>query len=384
LPGIVGAHVSWSIATTSGDVGRVAEAIEAAEAGYRFVTRSFDAPHMGCFIAVGHVGALLLSGCVMEAQEVAERLRQQAADLPGAAPLLATAIAGRAALGAGRLDTACSLLGTVVESLPFSHDSDPWRYLFQLPRAIALAMRGAAAEAAAVLAALPTQGYSRLHWADYEKELGWAWTTAAQGAVSGAISRSLSAAGIARANNRFAVEVLCLQTAAQFGYRSSAARLGKLAAIVEGPRAGVAARFAAALDAGEGAELVAVSGEFERMGDLVTALDAAAHAAVAYRRQGLRGSALGCSARAEALAQQCGASTPALRAATEQSPLSDREREIVTLIGEGLSNGAIAERLTLSKRTVESHIYRAMAKTGATSRDELAAVIPRRRSIARE
>ena len=47
------------------------------------------------------------------------------------------------------------------------------------------------------------------------------------------------------------------------------------------------------------------------------------------------------------------------------------------MIGEGLSNRAIAERLTVSVRTVESHIYRAMAKTGTTSRDELAGLLSR-------
>jgi DNA-binding CsgD family transcriptional regulator len=57
--------------------------------------------------------------------------------------------------------------------------------------------------------------------------------------------------------------------------------------------------------------------------------------------------------------------------------LTDREAEIVMLIGAGLSNRAVAERLTLSIRTVESHIYRAMMNTGTTSRDELAALMPR-------
>jgi DNA-binding CsgD family transcriptional regulator len=56
-------------------------------------------------------------------------------------------------------------------------------------------------------------------------------------------------------------------------------------------------------------------------------------------------------------------------------PLTDREREIVMLLGQGLSGRAVAERLTLSVRTVEGHIYRAMSKTGATSRDELAALL---------
>ena len=77
------------------------------------------------------------------------------------------------------------------------------------------------------------------------------------------------------------------------------------------------------------------------------------------------------------LAAQCGASTPVLRQATESLPLTDREAEIVMLIGAGLSNRAVAEKLTLSIRTVESHIYRAMMKTGTTSRDELAALMPR-------
>ncbi|MDT5214138.1 MAG: hypothetical protein QOK18_2377 [Mycobacterium sp.] len=45
------------------------------------------------------------------------------------------------------------------------------------------------------------------------------------------------------------------------------------------------------------------------------------------------------------------------------------------LIGEGLSNGEVAERLTVSIRTVESHIYRAMMKTGTASRDELGALL---------
>jgi DNA-binding NarL/FixJ family response regulator len=172
--------------------------------------------------------------------------------------------------------------------------------------------------------------------------------------------------------------VICLQTATQFGDRSGGPRLRELQAIVEGPRVGLAARFADALREGDAAELAAVSEDFERMGDLVAAVDAAAHAGIGYRRQDLRGAALGCSTRADALAQQCGgADTPALRQASEQLPLTDRELEIVMLIADGVSNRAVAERLTLSVRTVETHIYRAMSKTGTTSRDELANLLHR-------
>ena len=79
----------------------------------------------------------------------------------------------------------------------------------------------------------------------------------------------------------------------------------------------MAARFAEALHDDDGAELAAVSAKFEDMGDVIAAVDAAAHAAIAYRHHDLRGSALGCSAKAEALAGQCGA--PARRLCAELS-----------------------------------------------------------------
>jgi DNA-binding CsgD family transcriptional regulator len=108
------------------------------------------------------------------------------------------------------------------------------------------------------------------------------------------------------------------------------------------------------------------------LGDLVAAVDAAAHACLAFRRHDLRGSALGCSTRAEALAERCGGiSTPALREVSEPLPLTAREREIVRLLGSGLTTREVADRLCVSARTVEGHIYRAMNKTGSTTREEL-------------
>ena len=376
LPAVVGAEMAWVLAAMSADAGRTTDAVAVAEAGYTVATRSFDAPHMRFNIADAHISALLLAGRIRDAVGVAERVRQQAADLPGAAQLLGAAVAGRAALGAGRLDTAGSLLEKAAVALSASH-AIGWGYRYHVPHTTALAMRGSTGEAAAALAALDKLR-RQFRPLDYERSLARAWVAAAQGAVSEAITVLLSAAERAAAKRQFAAEVICLQTATQFGDHSGAPRLRELEASVEGPRVGLAARFAEALRDGNAAELALVSEEFQRMGDVVAAVDAAAQAALAYRRQGLRGSALGCSTRADALAEQCGgARTPALRQATEPLPLTDREAEIVMLIGEGLSNRAVAERLTLSVRTVESHIYRAMLKTGTTSRDELAALRPR-------
>jgi DNA-binding NarL/FixJ family response regulator len=55
--------------------------------------------------------------------------------------------------------------------------------------------------------------------------------------------------------------------------------------------------------------------------------------------------------------------------------VTSREREIAALIAAGLSNREIAERLTVSVRTVEGHIYRASIKLDVTDRDELGKIV---------
>ena len=51
--------------------------------------------------------------------------------------------------------------------------------------------------------------------------------------------------------------------------------------------------------------------------------------------------------------------------------LTTAEQRIGDLLQQGLSNKAIAQHLVISIRTVESHISRALAKTGTTSRLQL-------------
>ncbi|MDO3639693.1 LuxR C-terminal-related transcriptional regulator [Mycolicibacterium arseniciresistens] len=374
---VVGAEVAWALAQIAADAGRTSDAVDFAEAGYDVATRTLDAPHMRFNIADAHVGALMLAGRIADAREVADRIRAQADDLPGAAGLLGAAVAGRAALGAGDLQTATRLLGRAAQGLSASH-AGGWGFSYRVAHVCALAMRGLSEQAQTELSALD-EVQRRFRQLDFERGLANAWLAASQGAVSEAIAIVSRAAEKSRVAGRFAEEVMCLQTAAQFGDATGEPRLRELESIVEGSRAGLARRFAAALREGDGVELASLSDEFEFIGDLIAAVDTAAHAAIAYRRRDKRGSALSCSTRADSLAAECGAATPALRQASEALPFTDRETEIVMLIGEGLSNRGIAERLTLSVRTVESYVYRAMAKTGTGSRDELAALMPRRR-----
>ena len=54
--------------------------------------------------------------------------------------------------------------------------------------------------------------------------------------------------------------------------------------------------------------------------------------------------------------------------------LTDREREVLSLIGEGLSNEEIAGRLVVSPATARTHVSRAMVKLGARDRAQLVVI----------
>ncbi|MBX9392416.1 response regulator transcription factor [Streptomyces sp. TRM72054] len=54
--------------------------------------------------------------------------------------------------------------------------------------------------------------------------------------------------------------------------------------------------------------------------------------------------------------------------------LTDREREILALIGEGLTNRQIGQRLYLAEKTVKNHISRMLAKLGVERRVQAAVI----------
>ncbi|MET8451508.1 LuxR C-terminal-related transcriptional regulator [Streptomyces sp. NPDC005209] len=134
------------------------------------------------------------------------------------------------------------------------------------------------------------------------------------------------------------------------------------------PDGGPFARHADALARGDGPALNRAAEALQARGFLLFAAEAHAQAVRAHRDPR---AARTSRTRALALARRCqGARTPALSGLV-LGELTARQRQIVTLAAAGLSNRQIAERLTLSVRTVGNHLYGAYTRLGAGDRGAL-------------
>jgi ATP/maltotriose-dependent transcriptional regulator MalT len=202
------------------------------------------------------------------------------------------------------------------------------------------------------------------------------WLAAALGNVSGAADLALEAARSARLSGQRAIELLAHHDAARFGDRTGLEAFADVAATIDGPLARTQHAYARALIDRDATALYDTANAFSDIGALLYAADAAAQAAVLFEAADQRRHHVDSAAVADRIATACGEiQTPALSLAANPLPLSTREREIANLAAQGLSNRDIAERLTVSLRTVEGHIYRACIKLDVTDREGLARLI---------
>jgi DNA-binding NarL/FixJ family response regulator len=288
---------------------------------------------------------------------------------------IAKIIAGLVATYRGHFPQAISSIEQALAALT-AEASLPWRLPARLLLARAYAALGRSEQTERVLddAMEHAGAFMALH--EPQRLIARSWLAAAKGHDRSAVELSCAAADLADQSGQYAVAAEALHHAARFGDRTAATRLAALAQRVDGPVATIYARHAAALAASDGQALDTVSAQFEKAGLLLSAADSAAQAAPLHDRAGHRRHSVESAARALRLAAECGgATTPSIRSAAHPLPVTSREREIVALVAEGLSNREIATRLTLSVRTVEGHLYRACTKLDVTDRDELAKVV---------
>jgi DNA-binding CsgD family transcriptional regulator len=324
-------------------------------------------------LAEAHALALALSGSYQAAERVIDRIRMD--DAP-------PDLASWAAMMSGAIEVAGGSVGSGVSQIWSETTSarlgllGGWLRRYQYDLAIGLAARGESDAAERALRRVGSASHPLGSYLEPIEAVAKAWISASTGAMSTAIGHARAGARSARDRQRWAREVWCLQAATRFGDRTTAARLAELAGVVKGPLAGVAQVHAAALATGDGDGLLEVSRRYEELGDLLSAVDTAVQAAAELRRADRRGTAFGAVRRSRELAEKCGAPhTPAMAIADAPPEFTGREREVIMLAAKGLTNHEIAERLHLSVRTVEGHLYRAAGRVGARNRGELARTI---------
>jgi DNA-binding CsgD family transcriptional regulator len=288
---------------------------------------------------------------------------------------MANVLAGTVGLARGNFADTVSRMEQTVAALT-AESAASWSFPARLLLAQSYCVLGRAQPGAKMVAELKTR-FGR-HVAVFGPQLTIAesWLAAAEGNISAAIDLALDAARQAKESGQQAIEMVALHDAVRFGDQTCLDRLVEVAAATGGRLAAAHTAHAEAVRDRDAAGMFAAAQRYEQIGALLSAADAAAQAAVAFETTDDRKHSVEAAAAANRLAAQCGGiRTPALELAAHPLPLTVREREIANLVAAGLSNRDIADRLTVSVRTVEGHLYRACIKLDISDREELAALI---------
>ncbi|MGO8966020.1 LuxR C-terminal-related transcriptional regulator [Mycobacterium sp.] len=325
--------------------------------------------------AFGEVRALALAGEFAAAAERSAGIMEISSAGQYLAWGLANVLVGTVDLARGRFAETVTRMEQTVAALT-SESAASWSFPARLLLAQSYCVLGRVEPGAKMVAEVRTR-YGR-HVAVFGPQLriAEAWLAAAEGNVSAAVDSALDAARLAATAGQRAIEMLALHDAVRFGDETSVQRLVDIAEAVGGRLGEAIAAHGAAVRDHDAEAIFTAAQQFEQIGALLSAADAAAQAAEEFRNADDRGRTVEAAAVANRLAVECGGiCTPALEVAAHPLPLTTREREIANLVAAGLTNKQIAERLVVSVRTVEGHLYRACIKLYANDREHLATLI---------
>jgi DNA-binding NarL/FixJ family response regulator len=153
-------------------------------------------------------------------------------------------------------------------------------------------------------------------------------------------------------------------------------RLAILATRTDSALVAALARHGDALRRRHPEALLYVGEEFATMAAFLMAAEAAAAAAETLTARHEERPAKAANRRALGWSARCeGARTPLLDRLVAPSMLTSRELEVARRAALGQSNKSIADRLHVSIRTIDAHLYRTYAKLGVRDRTELASVL---------
>lgn len=325
------------------------------------------------FIVVRLVACDLAAGDWAEAQQ----LLAGYADTPFGSAMVsfsgaAYVVMGYIAVRQGKLADALELLTTGLEAL---RDSDP-QQMFRLCAAMAYyvaATQGRNAEADRLRQDYEAWGERGMHLVTaFARDFLAAGDEHLRGDGSGIAALNRSAEEAAQQDARY-LELHALTMALALGDTTRLERLATVAGSVEGPWAGAMAEYCSALADGS-------AEQYLRAGDALYAADVFQLASDAYsaalasldrsRNRELAAMARAGIARCN---EELGHAGSEAQPDTVAPILTKRERNIVGLAATGLSDRMIADKLQISVRTVEGHLYRCYLKLGIAGRDELAA-----------
>jgi DNA-binding CsgD family transcriptional regulator len=357
--------------------GRVEEGVELAEKAlpivYGLGERWFRS--MGEMLISSHWGGVCLSRFAT-VEESSRRMAELLPDTDDENRALFLGMAARCRLGQGLPVTAAAELEQAIRSHgPASMFG--FRPLLHTTRAVALAWSGRVQEAG--LEVIEARRWNMPpRFFDAELDLAEVIVLAADGRRSRAARLATEVSErVGSVGNGYFAFVAAYLAARLRPTAASQAAFESAASLVDVPLVAVARRHVAALLDGDASDLEAVAEAAIDLDEQLLAVEILQAAVARAQERGTHPSQLRLRAALRAQRDRCEqAHSPIVDVTSDAIGLTARELEIAGLAASGWTSAAIADELVLSVRTVESHLYRAFAKLGIRSREELGPALP--------